>query len=97
MYYTNYYEGQDQNGNVRIPIRFKIQEDDRIKTRKVLSAREIKRAGSMRRRRRNAGTRAYIVGARYYHGNILMSGSHGSQAQHKGMVVKRTRDGSRVC
>ena len=53
----------------------------------------------MRRRRRLAGTRAYIVGARYYHDrNMLMStGSHSSHAQEQGMALRTRRDSSRVC
>ena len=98
VYYTNYYEGQDQNGAVRIPIKFRVQEDKKINTKKLRVTRDMKRAGSMRRRRRVAGSRAYIVGARFYHGNMLMStGSLSARAQEQGMALRTRRDSSRVC
>ena len=77
---------------------FKVQEDNKINTKKLRVTRDMKRAGSMRRRRRVAGSRAYIVGARYYHGNMLMStGNLSSRAQEQGMALRTRRDSSRVC
>ena len=98
MYFTNYYEGQEQDGTARIPIKLKIKEDDKLKNKKLRVAREIRRSGSMRRKRRGAASRAYIVGVRYYHGNMLMSADHyGSGAQQQRMYWRTRRDSSRVC
>lgn len=83
---------------MRVPIRFKIQEDNRYNTKALHVTKEIKRHGSMKRGRRAAGSRAYIVGARYYHGNKLMSTvlGYGSRGQQQRTVLRALRGSSKV-
>lgn len=96
VYYTSYNEREGQDGGLRIPIKF--QDDELDRSKKIRVVREKKRAGATRRRMRTADSRAYIVGARYYHGEILMSGeSYGSQMKHNGIVLRGRRHSPRVC
>lgn len=83
---------------MRVPIRFKIQEDNRYDTKALHVTKEIKRHGSMKRGRRAAGSRAYIVGARYYHGNKLMSTvlGYGSRGQQQRTVLRALQGSSKV-
>lgn len=99
VYRTNYYQGQEQDGAMRIPIKFKIQEQNTAKANKLRVTREIKRAGSMRRKRRAAGSRAYIVGARYYSGNLMLKSADGYHAQgnQREIVLRQQQDSSKVC
>lgn len=94
--YTSYNEKEGQDGGLRIPVKF--QDDELDRSQKIRVVGEIKRAGATRRRMRTADTRAYIVGARYYDGKILMSnGSYGSQVEQNGIVMRGRRHNPRVC
>ena len=93
--YTSYNKRDGQDGGLRIPIKF--QDDERERSKKIRVVREKKRAGATRRRMRTADSRAYIVGARYYHGEILMSGgSYGSQMEQNGIALRGRRHSPRV-
>ena len=98
VYYTNYYQGQEQDSTVRIPITVKIQEQNKARANKIRVAREMKRSGSMRRRRRTAGSRGYIVGARYYSGNLMLksAGEYRTQGNQREVVLRQQQNGSKV-
>ena len=98
MYHTNYYQGQEQDGAMRMPIKFKIQEQNKARPNKLRVIREIKRTGSMRRnlKRRAAGSRAYIVGARYDSDNMMVKSADGyrSQGSQREVVLRQQQDSS---
>lgn len=105
MYYTSHYKGQQQDGKVRTPIKFKIQEQNAAKSNKIRVAREMRRTGSMRRRRKAAASSLcpYIVGARYYRGKILLTcadahrSQNRAQSGHQEIVVRQPQSSSKVC
>lgn len=104
MYYTSHYKGQQQDGKVRTPIKFKIQEQNAAKSNKIRVAREMRRTGSMRRRRKAAASSLcpYIVGARYYRGKILLTcadahrSQNRAQSGHQEIVVRQPQSSSKV-
>lgn len=80
---------------MRLPIKFKRQEQDKAKANRLRVVREIKRAGSMRRKRRGRG---YIVGARYYSGNLMLKSADGyhSHENHREIVLRQPQQSSKV-
>ncbi|KAL9950673.1 hypothetical protein ACROYT_G043207 [Oculina patagonica] len=98
VYRTNYYQRQEQDGTMRVPIKFKVQEQNKALANKLRVVREMKRAGSLRRKRRAAGSRAYIVGARYYSGNLMLTSADGyrSQGNQREIVLRQPQGSSKV-
>ena len=95
VYQTNYYQRKEQDGTMQLPIKFKIHEQDKAKANRLRVVREIKRAGSMRRKRRGRG---YIVGARYYSGNLMLKSADGyhSQGNQREIVLRQPQESSKV-